>query len=295
MYCEICKKHFKNLKTHCVKRYDKEHTDYFFNDLNFEEWVPCKIEGCFYKASRIDFHLKTIHKMSKIEYELKYGSVVSKKFIERTTEQGKHANDRKDLTGENNPFYGKKHSKESCEKISQTTIRNNSLLEHHHNLGRIHTEQTRKKMSESRIGEKNPRFGIKPDIKTTHSIHGFRSDIGHSVRSTLEANYARYLRYNNIDYVFEPKSFLINNNGIKQNCWIDFYLTQTDEWVELKNYLGRDITKYELVKIQYTNVKIKIIYADSEEWTAIENKYSSLIPLWETGKQNLRTHPELYK
>jgi type I restriction-modification system DNA methylase subunit len=62
----------------------------------------------------------------------------------------------------------------------------------------------------------------------------------------------------------------------------------------MKNYVGRDVLKIELAKLQYPEEKIRIIYETSEEWQTIVEKYSKLIDLWETATRNLRTHPELY-
>jgi len=56
-------------------------------------------------------------------------------FTEKTIEKLRELN-----TGEKNPHYGKKHSKETIEKIKSA------------NIGRIVSEETRKKISESKMG-----------------------------------------------------------------------------------------------------------------------------------------------
>ena len=53
----------------------------------------------------------------------------------------------KDTSGENNPFYGKTHSLETLKKISEA------------NSGRKHTEEAKKKISEATSGENNPFYG----------------------------------------------------------------------------------------------------------------------------------------
>jgi transcription elongation factor Elf1 len=293
--CEICGEACvtqPSLYKHCFYSKDPKHSHLIFNSTNSNEWVECKI--CGMRKGRIDFHLKIDHKITKQEYTSKYPDpLYSNNFIEKTTIAGKSVS-KEIFKGEKNPFYGKCHSEESRKSISDTIKKNNSKNIIHHNKGRTHTEQTKSKMSESRMGSKNHRFGKQPDIKTAFSIHGYRNDIGHSVRSTLEANYARYLIYNKIKYMFELKPFEVISDKGKENCWIDFYLSQTDEWVETKNFMGRDIRKIELTREQYPTAKIKILYADSIEWRKIEEQYSVLIPLWETSVKNLRTHPSLY-
>lgn len=52
------------------------------------------------------------------------------------------------VSGERNPFFGKRHSEELIEQIRQK------------NLGRKESVETRAKKSRSRLGSKNPRFGV---------------------------------------------------------------------------------------------------------------------------------------
>lgn len=78
------------------------------------------------------------------------------------------------MCGENNPFYGKKHTKESLEKMSlartgKYTGKQNNFYGADHSgdkngfYGKHHTEKARKKMSESKSkmykGENNPFYG----------------------------------------------------------------------------------------------------------------------------------------
>lgn len=294
--CEICGEACltkEALDKHYGMSKDAQHSYVLFNETNIDDWVQCEI--CGLRRSRLDFHLLADHNMSKEEYEKTYNkSCLSENFVKRSKAGGRTIIGKGMFLGSKNPFYGKHHSEFSKNSIGLTIKLNNSKKFVHHNKGRSHTEETRKKMSESRIGSKNPMFGKQPNMKTAYSIHGYRKDIGHSVRSTLEANYARYLVYNNIEYEFEPKPFVVVSDKGEENCWIDFYLPQTDEWVELKNYQDRNIDKIELIIKQYPNIKLKILYADSDEWQDIDEKYSKLLPLWETQAQNLRTRPDLY-
>lgn len=294
--CEVCNEACltqKALRKHYIKSKDSKHSQIIFNEYNVDDWVECKV--CGLRRSRLDIHLKFDHNMSTEQYVKSYQvSFLSKNFIIRTSQSGKNSVNREQFVGSNNPFYGKHHSLETKDKISKTTIDNNSKNIVHFNLGRKHTDEVKKRMSNSRVGDKNPMFGKQPDIKTAHSIHGYRKDIGHSVRSTLEANYARYLKYIGVKYEYELKPFVLQIDGRVRNCWIDFYLVDFNEWVELKNYLGRDIRNIEILREQYKDVNVKILYGDSSEWRDIEDKYSKLIPMWETENRNLKTHPELY-
>ena len=53
----------------------------------------------------------------------------------------------RNLLGENNPFYGRHHTEETKQYLSQI------------NTGRKHSEETKQKYSENRRGEKNPKYG----------------------------------------------------------------------------------------------------------------------------------------
>lgn len=56
-------------------------------------------------------------------------------------------------TGENNPFYGKHHSEETCKKLSER-MKGNKIF-----LGRHHSEEAKQKMSEQRKGKPCPMKG----------------------------------------------------------------------------------------------------------------------------------------
>jgi len=198
-------------------------------------------------------------------------------------------------TKEKNPFYGKKHSKQTKEQISKSIKADNARRDKHFNLGRKHTEEAKRNMSLNRTGERNGMFG-KPAAKgSSRAIQGARKDIGHHVRSTFEANYIRYLKYNDVRYEYEPRSFvMVKEDGRKTSYRPDFYLPETDEYVETKNYKRKGIDKVALMQSQYQHIKIRVLYYSSDEWKEIDVKYRQLIPLWETGKQNLRKTPELY-
>jgi hypothetical protein len=139
-------------------------------------------------------------------------------------------------------------------------------------------------------------FGKPAAIGSSFGIQGTRKDTGNvHFRSTLEANYARYLDYNRIRYIYEYKCFeLIKEDGGLTTYRPDFYLIDTNEYIETKNYNRAGVDKIVLMKLQYPDIKLKVIYQHSEEWKAIESKYKLLISLWETNKQNLRKTKELY-
>ena len=78
-----------------------------------------------------------------------------------------------------------------------------------------------------------------PASKKKRTAIGKRKDLdGLFVRSAWEANFLRYLKYNNIEYFYEPKVFYFE--GIKHGTVSylpDIYLPETDEYIEIKGQL----------------------------------------------------------
>lgn len=74
-----------------------------------------------------------------------------------------------------------------------------------------------------------------------HTKTGARSDLGGLVvRSNWEANFIRVLNMYRIAYEFEPTKFIFppsQRTGISPSYIPDFYLPDTDEYVEIKGYL----------------------------------------------------------
>lgn len=66
----------------------------------------------------------------------------------------KMSENRPDVSGENNPMYGKKHTEETRKKISEAQMGEKSYM-----YGRTHSQETKNKIRESKIGEKNPNYG----------------------------------------------------------------------------------------------------------------------------------------
>jgi hypothetical protein len=293
--CPICNERVrtaKALERHCIETRETKHSCLIFNETNTDNWVECKI--CGLRRSIISNHIK-IHNISLEDYKNKYGEVYSKNHLKNIQENGRKVLLKEGFQiGVNNSFFGKHHTKKWGKRVSKKLKAKNALLSQHFNKGRKHTLVTRRRMSLGRMGDKNGRYG-KPAARTSaFSIHGFRKDINHYVASTFEANFARYLQFNHIKYEYEPRGFEIIVNGRKATSWIDFHLVDTDEWIELKNYVGRDLSKFNAVKQTYPSINACVLYQSSDEWKQIEAKHKPLIPLWETFNQNLRNCPNLY-
>lgn len=115
------------------------------------------------------------------------------------------------------------------------------------------SKNTRIKMSRNHCdvsGKNNPMFG-KP------SPHGkWTKYKGIKFRSTYEAKYAKFLDKNKIKWKYEYKTFDLGNCTYTP----DFYLLQTDEYIEVKGYWRGDArSKYLKFRRRYLKIKIKII------------------------------------
>lgn len=141
------------------------------------------------------------------------------------------------------------------------------------------------------------------------SIQGYRPDLDQSFRSSWEANFARYLRYQGISYYYEykifdliiPENIIIKNKQGKEICYKkdniisyipDFY---TDHFIEIKGNLD-DLSKLKikLFKEQYPKEADNFELILKEQYIKIKKEYSLIIPFWETNKINIKTHPEYF-
>ena len=117
----------------------------------------------------------------------------------------------------------------------------------------------RRETSARMSGRNNHMFG-KP---SPNAKRGYREDLGHYVRSSWEADYARVLNYLSEPYEYEPKTFLlIDEDGTEMNYTPDFYLPQQDQWVEIKGFMRPlDQKKIDLFREQYPDHALSVVSA----------------------------------
>ncbi len=128
-----------------------------------------------------------------------------------------------------------------------------------------------------------------------HPCAKFRPDIGHYCRSTWEANYARILNLLGFTYRYEPVRWVICD-GRRKMYRPDFYIEKINQYVEIKGMnpaFGTDgIERFSMFRQQNPNVNIILI--DPWHYKQLQLRYAHQIPLWETPKRNIKTHPEIY-
>lgn len=103
----------------------------------------------------------------------------------------------------------------------------------------------------AQIGKLSHRYG-----KTAANGQGSYYN-GIWMRSSYELKFAKFLDSKNIKWEFEPKTFDVGNG---ETYTPDFYLPETDEWVEIKGYWRDDArVKFELCKLRYPELKILLV------------------------------------
>ncbi len=126
-----------------------------------------------------------------------------------------------------------------------------------HRIGKNHSSDTKKKMSDIAAQQ------IKDGIRSSH-VNSTRPTIllpdGRFVvtRSSYEKHYGEWLKQHDIPFTYESCVFDLKNG----TSYIpDFYLSDTDEFIEIKGYLSDDQNaKYELFRKLYPDVKWKLLF-----------------------------------
>jgi ribosomal protein L40E len=100
-----------------------------------------------------------------------------------------------------------------------------------------------------RTGRTNPHFGKVTSWKYIQYKKYF-------MHSSWEVAYAKYLDKNNIKWQYESKTFDLGDTTYTP----DFYLPETDKYIEIKGYWGRkSLNKLIATKLLYPDTKIEIL------------------------------------
>ncbi len=124
---------------------------------------------------------------------------------------------------------------------------------------------------------------------TRQAQDGIREDIGIFVRSSWEANYARYLTHRvaagEIEaWEYEPKVFHFPDINRGPRLYTpDFRVRElggAEHYVELKGWMDeRSKAKLSRMRRYHPGVEVRVI--DAEAYRAIETEFSTLIEGWE--------------
>ena len=151
-------------------------------------------------------------------------------------------------------------------------------------LGRIMSPRTRAKLA-LRVAERlreNPSAFSRKQV----SKGGWRDDLGRFVRSSWEANYARFLTFSKVRWEYEPKTFWFPVKRGTRSYTPDFYLPDEDAYHEIKGWLDpKSMTKLKRMAKYYPDVKIVVI---GGRWFSDANRKGlcRLIPNWECSHRS---------
>lgn len=156
--------------------------------------------------------------------------------------------------------YGASHWTQSAEGKAKLSL----ILK-----GRKFSHESRHNMSKGasrRVRENNNHY--------ERGRGGFREDLGHYVRSSWEANFARILKIQGKNYEYEPKTFVLASG---KTYTPDFFVENM--FYEVKGYLSEIAkNKIESFMKEYPDIKLQII--DATVYDDLRLLYRSKI-LWE--------------
>jgi DNA polymerase III alpha subunit len=123
--------------------------------------------------------------------------------------------------------------------------------------GPTRAAEFRRETSVRMSGENNHMFGTTPP----HTKQGYREDLGHFVRSTWEADYARVLVHFNEPYEYEKRRFdVVLPDGTRTTYTPDFYLPNRNQYVEIKGFMrDKDRVKIAAFLEQYPDIDFVLV------------------------------------
>lgn len=176
--------------SHKCDAYAKSYNSAFHNAIrkygwdNFEWSILCETDSESKLNALEKFYISAYRKMAGC-YNLTNGGDGLSGYKATNETKIKISKNHADFKGEKHPMYGKKHSQETCLKISEAKkgkkiikLQGKSLSDNHKLklseakknkmngkdnpfYGKTHSEETRKKISESLTGEKNKNYNTK--------------------------------------------------------------------------------------------------------------------------------------
>lgn len=144
------------------------------------------------------------------------------------------------LVGKNNPFFGRTHSEESKKKITETRSKNPNFL--------TNLREGLKKRDLS--GKNNGMFG-KPPRKPKRSKLKYKN---YTFRSSWELNFAKFLDQENFNWEYEPTTILLEDGS---GYTPDFIIN--GDIYEIKGYYWNDDDKFLKAKNLYQNYNFYLL------------------------------------
>lgn len=198
------------------------------------------------------------------------------------------------VTGPNNPAWKPElHIRKPCacgcrelaspgkRFISEHNLfRKNKTYEEIYGLERA-IEERKKRSHSSTLRKGHPN----PNIKGRGN-GGIREDLGHFVRSSWEADFARFLNWFGVKYEYEKYRFDL---GTETYC-PDFYLKDLDLFIEIRGWMDEGSEKQlETFREKFPEKRL-VVYGEKEksstdlvdcDYYKFRDRYKSLVPNWE--------------
>lgn len=130
---------------------------------------------------------------------------------------------------------------------------------------------------QNKIGELEGKPSKQQGKKNKFSRIGKRKDLGLFLRSSWEANVARWLLYNKTPYIYEPQGFIFE--GIKHGTvsYAPDFLVDGSYWLEVKGMLkNQDKTRIRRFKKFYPNEYAKLKCIPGAPNTAADNFFKEM-------------------
>lgn len=109
--------------------------------------------------------------------------------------------------------------------------------------------------------------------------NGIRKDVDSQINfySTWEANIARIYNLVGLEWLYAPKRFDLGEHTYRP----DFYLTQFNVYVEVKNFMGPySLKRDKLFRKRYPKLRLDLIL--KKEYLEIATEYKELVDNWES-------------
>lgn len=233
-----------------------------------------------WSAVEVDYLMKNFYTHSN-----KYLSVVLKKSISTISRKANSLgmnkkNHKVHDNGHPRGFLGKKHSQKSREKMSKASKR-----AWEDTSSKFHSEGFRQKKSD-RMKKARAKGLIRNPYSRTKS--GKRKDLDLFVRSTWEANYARYLNFLISSgaikkWEYEPDRFEFPIKRGTRSYTPDFKITNPDgsiEYHEVKGWMDKK-SKTRLKRMAQYYPDVKLVVVDGKSYKEIEKEVRGFIKHWE--------------
>ena len=169
--------------------------------------------------------------------------------------------------------WNKNLTKETDSRVASGGIKIGEILKFKYSNGELHNDMKKaREIQRIKI--------LSGEIELPYSHRGFREDLGHSFRSSWEANVARILETLKKEYKYESKECRFNTSvGI---LVLDFYLPEEQIFLEPKGYL-RPKNKEKLICFiaEYPEIAKKVYIIDNEVYNKLTEMFKNKIRNWE--------------